>query len=112
MDIWTSGLPRVAGVDGKRDAVIGVDGRRYSPRCEILLGPPWWCSLLMLVGLNQRHCRFPEIVPLMQLKSYFAVSFGQLCPFCKKSKIRCCCCDRFRVVLSFRGYDSCSQSLF
>ena len=40
----------------------------------------------MLVGLNQRHCRFPEIVPLMQLKSYFAVSFGQLCPFRKNLK--------------------------
>ena len=42
VDIWTSGLPRVAGVDGECDAVIGVDGRRSSPRCEILLGPPWW----------------------------------------------------------------------
>ena len=40
----------------------------------------------MLVGSNQRHCRFPEIVPLMQLKSYFAVSFGQLCPFRKNLK--------------------------
>ena len=39
----------------------------------------------MLVGLNQRHCRFPEIVPLMQLKSYFAVLFGRLCPFCKRN---------------------------
>ena len=42
VDIWTSGLPRVAGVDGKRDAVIGGDDRRCSPCCEILLGPPWW----------------------------------------------------------------------
>ena len=39
----------------------------------------------MLVELNQRHCRFPEIVPLMQLKSYFAFSFGRLCPFCEKN---------------------------
>ena len=42
VDILTSGLPRVAGVDGECDAVIGVDGRRRSPRCEMLLGPPWW----------------------------------------------------------------------
>ena len=44
-DSWTSGHQGCLGwpgVDGKRDAVIGVDGRRCSPRCEILLGPPWW----------------------------------------------------------------------
>ena len=42
VDILTSGLPRVAGVDGECDAVIGGDDRRCSPCCEILLGPPWW----------------------------------------------------------------------
>ena len=40
VDIWTSGLPRVAGVDGKRDAVIGEVMIGVVPLVEILLGPP------------------------------------------------------------------------